>query len=204
MIEIYVLCGGYVDLDQTIFFPDRAPGTRWTVPIPGFLVVHPEGRLLFDTGIHCGAIADPIGRLGERRAKLFGLRSLAWEPELLSLFGVDASWLPVVRSTTGDLGVLAGRRLTALACDQQAALAGHGAFNVGAVKATYGTGVFVLANAGPRRDPAPGLEVSIAWRIGDEPAASAPGAAAAMSTAATATTKARETDRSMGRSETPR
>ncbi len=75
MIEIYVLCGGYVDLDQTIFFPDRAPGTRWTVPIPGFLVVHPEGRLLFDTGIHCGAIADPIGRLGERRAKLFGLRS---------------------------------------------------------------------------------------------------------------------------------
>ena len=117
-----------------------------------------------------GPLTDPSTA---SRTQLFGLRSLAWEPELLSLFGVDASWLPVVRSTTGDLGVLAGRRLTALACDQQAALAGHGAFNVGAVKATYGTGVFVLANAGPRRDPAPGLEVSIAWRIGDEPAASA-------------------------------
>lgn len=75
MLQVFALCGGYLDLDLSLFFPDRAPGTRWTVPIPGFLVVHPRGRLLFDTGVHCQAIADPVGRLGERRAKLFGVRS---------------------------------------------------------------------------------------------------------------------------------
>lgn len=75
MLQVYALCGGYLELDAAIFFPDRPPGTRWTVPIPGFLVVHPRGRLLFDTGIHHQAIADPLGRLGERRARLFGIRS---------------------------------------------------------------------------------------------------------------------------------
>ena len=75
MLRVYILCGGYLDLDSTIFFPYRARGTRWTVPVPCFLVVHPRGRLVFDTGIHCQAIADPLGRLGERRARLFGVRS---------------------------------------------------------------------------------------------------------------------------------
>jgi len=75
MLRIYALCGGYLDLDPALFFPDRASGTRWTVPIPAFLVVHAEGRLLFDTGVHRAAITDPVGRLGERRAQRFGVRS---------------------------------------------------------------------------------------------------------------------------------
>jgi glyoxylase-like metal-dependent hydrolase (beta-lactamase superfamily II) len=75
MVRVHALCGGYLDLDQTIFFPDRPPGTRWTVPIPCWLVAHPRGRLLFDTGIHRDARVDPVGRLGERRARRFGIRS---------------------------------------------------------------------------------------------------------------------------------
>ena len=75
MVRVHALCGGYLDLDQTIFFPDRPPGTRWTVPIPCWLVAHPRGRLLFDTGIHRDASVDPVGRLGERRARRFGIRS---------------------------------------------------------------------------------------------------------------------------------
>jgi glyoxylase-like metal-dependent hydrolase (beta-lactamase superfamily II) len=38
-------------------------------------VSHPRGFLLFDTGVHRQAITDPVGRLGERRAQLFGVRS---------------------------------------------------------------------------------------------------------------------------------
>lgn len=75
MIEVYALCGGRLELDQSLFFPDRPPGTRYVVPIPCWLVVHPKGRLLFDTGIHRGALADPVGRLGERRAQRFRIRS---------------------------------------------------------------------------------------------------------------------------------
>jgi glycerol kinase len=51
--------------------------------------------------------------------------------------------------------------------DQQAALAGAGCVTPGRVKATYGTGVFVLAHAGDERpEPEGGLLPTIAWRTG--------------------------------------
>ena len=75
MLRLYVLCGGYLELDSAMLLPDRAPGTRWTVPIPAFLIVHAEGRLLFDTGLHPATRTDPVGRLGESRARRFGVRS---------------------------------------------------------------------------------------------------------------------------------
>jgi glycerol kinase len=105
------------------------------------------------------------------RTQLFDLGALAWDPDLLGWFGIDAATLPRVGSTAGDLGELAHPRwrgplaLRAMACDQQAALAGHGAFAPGAIKASYGTGVFVLANAGERRAAVAGLETSIAWTL---------------------------------------
>ena len=55
MLQVYVLCGGYLELDVALMLPDHDPGTRWTVPVPTFLVVHAGGRLLFDTGVHCAS-----------------------------------------------------------------------------------------------------------------------------------------------------
>jgi glycerol kinase len=105
------------------------------------------------------------------RTQLFALEALDWDARLLDLFGVGSGTLPTVGPTAGRLGALrhpswgGALPLTAMACDQQAALAGHGAFEPGTIKATYGTGVFVLANAGPRRTPVEGLETSIAWSL---------------------------------------
>jgi glycerol kinase len=49
-------------------------------------------------------------------------------------------------------------------CDQQASLLGHGCSVPGDIKATYGTGAFVLANAGQRPpEPPPGILATIAW-----------------------------------------
>jgi N-acyl homoserine lactone hydrolase len=42
-----------------------------TVPIPSFLIEHPRGRALFDTGLHPDCQHDPAGRLGERLTSLF-------------------------------------------------------------------------------------------------------------------------------------
>ena len=42
-----------------------------TVPIPVFLIEHPKGRVLFDTGLHPDCQHDPTGRLGTRLAGLF-------------------------------------------------------------------------------------------------------------------------------------
>ncbi len=95
-----------------------------------------------------------------------------WDAELLRAFGVPAGVLPTILDTAGDLGELRHGSwrsvlpLRARCVDQQAALAGAGCVKPGMVKATYGTGVFVLAHAGDQR-PAPegGLLPTIAWRI---------------------------------------
>ena len=41
-----------------------------TVPIPVFLIEHPKGRALFDTGLHPDCQRDPAARLGPRLAGL--------------------------------------------------------------------------------------------------------------------------------------
>ncbi len=104
------------------------------------------------------------------RTQLLGLRSGAWEPGLLDLFDVPAAALAEVRPSVEPRGALThpswGGALpwTASLVDQPAALAGHACFDRGDVKATYGTGCFVLVNAGGE-PPAPpdGLLTSIAW-----------------------------------------
>lgn len=74
-MQVYALCGGYLELDASSFFPDGTPRARWTVPVPCYLIAHPRGHLVFDTGVHRGAIADPVGRLGAQRAARFGVHS---------------------------------------------------------------------------------------------------------------------------------
>src|SRR6266581_1534959 len=75
MLNVYALCGGLIDLDRSGFFCDVAPGTRMTVPVICFLIAHPRGNVLVDTGVHRQALSDPVGRLGEGRASRFRLRS---------------------------------------------------------------------------------------------------------------------------------
>jgi glycerol kinase len=97
-----------------------------------------------------------------------------WDPALLDVFGVPARVLPQVADTAGELGVLHHESwpeelpLRARCVDQQAALAGAGCVRPGLVKATYGTGVFVLAHAGRERpSPSGGLLPTIAWSLHD-------------------------------------
>src|SRR5919108_1030308 len=95
-----------------------------------------------------------------------------WSEDLLELFGVPRETLPAIEDTAGELGVLRHPswkhelRLTARCVDQQAALAGAGCVEPGLVKASYGTGVFVLAHAGNERpSPEGGLLPTVAWRV---------------------------------------
>jgi glycerol kinase len=95
-----------------------------------------------------------------------------WNPKLLDIFGVPVDSLPRIFDTVGDLGSLSHPRwpidlpLRARCVDQQAALAGAGCVEPGRAKATYGTGVFVLAHAGRERpEPSGGLLPTIAWRV---------------------------------------
>jgi glycerol kinase len=108
------------------------------------------------------------------RTQLHALGTPGFDPWLCRRFGVPLDVLPEVRASAGNLRTLRHESWpTALALrgqvvDQQAALAGAGCVVPGRVKATYGTGVFILAHVGdevPR--PAGGLLPTVAWRIGE-------------------------------------
>jgi glycerol kinase len=96
-----------------------------------------------------------------------------WDAQLLDVFGIPRAALPPLVDTAGDLGELRHHAwprslpLRARVVDQQAALAGAGCVEPGRVKATYGTGVFVLANVGTTLPSggAEGLFPTVAWRI---------------------------------------
>ena len=109
------------------------------------------------------------------RTLLFNLETLDWDRELLELFGVPESVLPrIVPSSeiVAEADLLGARiPIAGLAGDQQAALFGQACFRPGQAKATYGTGSFVLVNAGTETAAAPeGLVRTVAWRLGDSPA----------------------------------
>jgi glycerol kinase len=94
-----------------------------------------------------------------------------WDPELLELHGVDGTWLPPIGPSAGELGTLRGLPLGALLVDQTASLAGHGCIAPGMAKATYGTGIFVLQQAGEAAPADPnGLIPIVAWQFGERPA----------------------------------
>ena len=88
------------------------------------------------------------------RTMLFNIATGEWDPDLLQLFDIPASLLPEVRDTAGSFGAIAegrpgaGLPILAIAGDQQAALIGQACVRPGMVKATFGTGCFMLLNTG--------------------------------------------------------
>jgi glycerol kinase len=107
------------------------------------------------------------------RTMLFDIRRLEWDPELCDLLGVDPARLPQALPSAGVFGTtteFGGEvPVSGIAGDQQAALFGQACLRPGMAKNTYGTGSFVLLNAGsePPRPP-DGLLATVAWGIGGE------------------------------------
>ena len=89
------------------------------------------------------------------RTMLFNINTMEWDEELLALFGVPKSMLPSVRSSGEIYGTttVGGHAIpiAGIAGDQQAALYGQGCYEEGEAKNTYGTGCFLLMNAGNTR-----------------------------------------------------
>ncbi|MCA9117559.1 MAG: glycerol kinase, partial [Planctomycetaceae bacterium] len=109
------------------------------------------------------------------RTLLFNLHTLDWDDELLKLFGIPRCMLPEVVPSSGQCGVtdpaLFGREIpiAGIAGDQQAATFGQGCFGPGDAKNTYGTGSFVLMNAGSRPvTSSQGLLTTVGWQIGED------------------------------------
>jgi glycerol kinase len=101
------------------------------------------------------------------RTLLFDIRKLDWDPELCELLGVQPGSLPEARPSAEVYGRTPdGVPVAGIAGDQQAALYGQACYEPGLGKNTYGTGSFVLTNAGGEApEPAPGLLTTVAWGV---------------------------------------
>ncbi len=88
------------------------------------------------------------------RTMLFNIHTLEWDSELLRLFNIPKSMLPEVKPSGCAFGVTDARILGAeiplcgAVGDQQSALFGQLCVEKGEMKNTYGTGCFLLMNAG--------------------------------------------------------
>ncbi len=107
------------------------------------------------------------------RTMLFDLKAQAWSDEMLEMLDVPRALLPTVLDCAGDYGrtapELLGRAIPirGVAGDQQAALMGQGCIRAGEMKATYGTGCFMLVNTGEHLAPSRSrLLTTVAARLG--------------------------------------
>lgn len=88
------------------------------------------------------------------RTMLYDIRSGDWDELLIDRLGIPRELLPEVRDSQGNFGVAAMEHfgsaipIRGIAGDQQAAAYGQACFAPGMLKATYGTGCFLLANTG--------------------------------------------------------
>jgi len=104
------------------------------------------------------------------RTLLFDLASGGWDDALCALFEIPPRMLPEVASTGGPFGAASATVLgtaipiRSLVGDQQAALFGQGCYGRGNAKATIGTGLFLVCNAGNQIPVSEDLLSTVAWR----------------------------------------
>jgi glycerol kinase len=123
-----------------------------------------------DGGVHATDVTNAS------RTLFMDLETLTWDESILADFGVPASMLPEIRSSSGDFGVASDASLlretpiTGILGDQQAATFGQAAFDKGEAKNTYGTGNFLIFNTGEEIVHSKnGLLTTVGYKIGDEP-----------------------------------
>ncbi|SRR5579883_1255524 len=90
------------------------------------------------------------------RTLLFNIQTQEWDSHILQALDIPANLLPNVLDNTANFGEIDTEILglpipiTGVAGDQQAATVGQACFQPGMIKATYGTGCFMLLNTGSK------------------------------------------------------
>lgn len=132
--------------------------------VPGVLARAQKGDILFGTADSwilwklTGGEVHATDYTNASRTMCFDIQKLEWDEKILNIFGIPMQILPDVKRSSGIFGytVKTGRLpegipISGVAGDQQAALFGQTCFEPGTMKSTYGTGSFVLMNAGKKR-----------------------------------------------------
>jgi len=167
-----LIIDAYFSASKILWILENVPGAREKAE---------EGRLRFGTvdtwliwmltrgEVHVTDVSNAS------RTMLFNIHTLEWDKELLQLFGIPASMMPQVKSSSEIYGYTKTTLfahevpIAGIAGDQQAALFGQMCTEPGSVKNTYGTGCFLLMNSGERPIMSSNnLLTTVAWKIGDK------------------------------------
>ncbi len=121
-----------------------------------------------DGGVHATDVTNAS------RTMFMDLKTLSWDESILEVFGVPASMLPEIRSSSEVYGTVESSSLlrevpiAGILGDQQAATFGQVAFEIGEAKNTYGTGNFLIFPTGTEIVRSEnGLLTTMAYRLGD-------------------------------------
>ena len=63
-LQLHVLSAGRLSMRKSVYIPGAAREEMIELPVLSFLLRHPQGNVLFDTGCHPDAATDPQGRWG--------------------------------------------------------------------------------------------------------------------------------------------
>lgn len=147
--------------------------------IPGLRESAERGDALFGTidtwlvfKLTCGKI-HATDVTNASRTMLMNLRSLTWDPAILSALKIPPAMLPQILSSSEVYGrvlsieELSGVPISGVLGDQHAALFGQTCFEPGDAKCTYGTGAFLLLNTGAEQiSSTRGLLTTMAYQLG--------------------------------------
>ncbi len=161
------------------------PKIQWILEnVPGVREAAQKGDAIFgnmDTWIIWNLTGGPQGGVhvtdvtNASRTLMMDLKTLRWDPQILSILGIPEPMLPKIQPSSFQYGyarvVLPGVPVSGDLGDQQAALFGQTCFNPGEAKNTYGTGCFMLLNTGTQPvQSQSGLLTTLGYQISGQPA----------------------------------
>lgn len=124
-----------------------------------------------DGGVHATDVTNAS------RTLFMDLETLQWREDILAEFGVPASMMPEIRSSSEVYGTVESSSLlretpvAGILGDQQAATFGQAAYDPGESKNTYGTGNFLIFQTGEEIVRSKnGLLTTLGYKLGDSPA----------------------------------
>jgi glycerol kinase len=165
----------YFSASKIVWILDNVEGARAAAEAGEFAFGTPDTWVLWNLtgGVDGGVHATDVTNAS--RTLLMDLETCSWDKDLVAAWGIPASLLPEIRSSSEIYGhahsssLLREVPISGILGDQQAATFGQVAFEAGESKNTYGTGNFLIVNTGTTPVQSKnGLLTTVAYQLGDE------------------------------------
>ncbi len=165
----------YFSASKIVWILDNVEGARAAAEAGELAFGTPDTWVLWNLtgGVDGGVHATDVTNAS--RTLLMDLETCSWDKDLIAAWGIPASLLPEIRSSSEIYGyahsssLLREVPISGILGDQQAATFGQVAFEAGESKNTYGTGNFLIVNTGTTPVQSKnGLLTTVAYQLGDE------------------------------------